>query len=136
MTIDNLNDGSSFSRTDNLWSPRLGLILKARDNLSIYSSYSRSYLPQSGDQFNSLAANTETLKPERFDNYEAGLKWEPIEGLLATAAVYQLVSPTQPIQRASSLPARSAAAESSSASNGASATIGRSPPAMPCRRQR
>jgi catecholate siderophore receptor len=90
MTIDNLNDGSSFGRTDNLWSPRLGLILKPRDNLSIYSSYSRSYLPQSGDQFNSLAANTETLKPERFDNYEAGFKWEPIDGLLATAAVYQL----------------------------------------------
>jgi catecholate siderophore receptor len=90
MTIDNLNDGSSFGRTDNLWSPRLGLILKPRDNLSIYSSYSRSYLPQSGDQFNSLAANTETLQPERFDNYEAGLKWEPIDGLLATAAVYQL----------------------------------------------
>src|SRR3990170_6290744 len=90
MTIDNLNDGSSFGRTDNLWSPRLGLILKPRDNLSIYASYSRSYLPQAGDQFNSLAANTETLKPERFDNYEAGLKWEPIDGLLATAAVYQL----------------------------------------------
>ena len=90
MTIDNRNDGSSFGRTDNLWSPRLGLILKPRDNLSIYSSYGRSYLPQSGDQFNSLAANTETLKPERFDNYEVGAKWEPIEGLLATAAVYQL----------------------------------------------
>jgi len=59
-------------------------------NLSIYSSYSRSYLPQAGDQFNSLAANTETLKAERFDNYEAGVKWEPISGLLATAAVYQL----------------------------------------------
>jgi catecholate siderophore receptor len=80
----------AFSRRDNLWSPRLGLILKPRDNLSIYSSYSRSYLPQSGDQFSGLTDITDGLKPERFDNYEVGAKWEPIEGLLATAAVYQL----------------------------------------------
>jgi catecholate siderophore receptor len=82
--------GADFSRRDELWSPRLGLIFKPTDNLSIYASYSRSYLPQSGDQFGSLTSTTEALKPERFDNYEIGAKWEPIEGLLATAAVYQL----------------------------------------------
>jgi catecholate siderophore receptor len=47
-------------------------------------------LPQSGDQFGGLDINTETLKPERFDNYEIGAKWEPVAGLLATAAIYQL----------------------------------------------
>jgi len=82
--------GGRFSRTDKLWSPRLGLVLKPRDNLSFYSSYSRSYLPQSGDQFSSLTNVTEGLKPERFDNYEVGAKWEVLDGLLATAAVYQL----------------------------------------------
>ncbi len=82
--------GGVFSRQDNLWSPRLGLIVKPADNLSLYTSYSRSYLPQSGDQFSGLTDITEGLKPERFDNYEIGAKWEPIEGLLATAAVYQL----------------------------------------------
>jgi catecholate siderophore receptor len=80
----------AFSRRDNLWSPRLGLILKPADNLSIYSSFSRSYLPQSGDQFSGLIDVTDGLKPERFDNYEVGAKWEPIQGLLATAAIYQL----------------------------------------------
>ena len=90
IDIDNLNTGQEFGRTDKLWSPRLGLIIKPTSNLSLYGSYSRSYLPQAGDQFNSLALNTETLKPERFDNYELGAKWEPFEGLLATAAVYQL----------------------------------------------
>ena len=73
-----------------MWSPRLGLIVKPQDNLSLYASYSRSYLPQSGDQFSGLTPVTDQLKPERFDNYELGAKWEPIEGLLATAAVYQL----------------------------------------------
>jgi len=82
--------GGKFGRRDSLWSPRLGLILKPTDNLSIYTSYSRSYLPQSGDQFGGLTSITEALKPERFDNVEAGAKWEPIEGLLATIAVYQL----------------------------------------------
>lgn len=82
--------GGTFSRKDTLWSPRLGLVLKPNDSLSIYTSYSRSYLPQSGDQFSGLDVNTEALKPERFDNYELGAKWEPIDGLLATAAVYRL----------------------------------------------
>ena len=90
LDIDNRNTGVEFSRTDDLVSPRLGLILKPMPNLSLYTSYSRSYLPQAGDQFNSLDLTSEALKPEKFDNYEIGGKWEPVEGLLATAAVYQL----------------------------------------------
>ena len=91
LKVDDLRVASTdFSRTDKLWSPRLGLILKPKDNLSLYASFSRSYLPQSGDQFSGLTPVTDQLKPERFDNYELGAKWEPIEGLLATAAVYQL----------------------------------------------
>ncbi|HYC96190.1 MAG TPA: TonB-dependent siderophore receptor [Sphingomicrobium sp.] len=90
IDVENRVTGAETDRTDNLWSPRLGLILKPLENLSLYASYSRSYLPQSGDQFNSLSATNETLKPERFDNYELGAKWEPIEGLLATAAIYRL----------------------------------------------
>jgi catecholate siderophore receptor len=82
--------GGRFSRRDRLWSPRLGLVLKPADNLSFYTSYSRSYLPQSGDQFSGLTDVTDGLKPERFDNYEAGAKWEVLDGLLATAAIYQL----------------------------------------------
>jgi catecholate siderophore receptor len=73
-----------------LWSPRLGVVLKPTDSLSIYGNLSRSYLPQSGDQFSGLDANTSTLKPERFDNLEVGAKWEVLDGLLATVAVYRL----------------------------------------------
>ncbi len=90
LDITNLNNGDEFGRTDNLWSPRLGLIFKPMPNLSLYASYSRSYLPQSGDQFSGLTITTESLKPERFDNYELGAKWEPVEGLLATVAIYRL----------------------------------------------
>jgi catecholate siderophore receptor len=90
LDITNRNNGAEFDRTDNLWSPRLGLVFKPLENLSLYASYSRSYLPQSGDQFGGLDISTEALKPERFDNYEFGAKWEPVAGLLATAAIYQL----------------------------------------------
>ena len=90
IEVLNRATGIEFARTDKLWSPRLGLILKPAHNLSLYASYSRSYLPASGDQFNSLSLTTESLKPERFDNYEIGAKWEPVPGLLATIAIYQL----------------------------------------------
>jgi len=82
--------GGEFRRRDSLWSPRLGLVLKPTDRLSLYASYSRSYLPQSGDQFSGLTSVTEGLEPERFDNYEVGAKLQLPGGLLATAAVYQL----------------------------------------------
>ena len=90
IDVRNRASGQSFERTDELWSPRLGLVVKPTERLSLYASYSRSFLPQSGDQFNSLSLTAEGLKPERFDNYEVGAKWEPIEGLLATAALYRL----------------------------------------------
>ena len=92
IDVDDLRavGGGRFGRTDRLWSPRLGLVLKPTDHMSVYASYSRSYLPQSGDQFSSLTSVTEGLKPERFDNYEVGAKLQLPGGLLATAAVYRL----------------------------------------------
>jgi catecholate siderophore receptor len=47
-----------------------------RERLAL-ASYSRSFLPQSGDQFLSLDLTSAALEPEKFDNYELGLKWEP-----------------------------------------------------------
>jgi outer membrane receptor for monomeric catechols len=35
--------GAAFVRTDDLWSPRLGLVLKPVATVSLYASYSRSY---------------------------------------------------------------------------------------------
>ncbi|MES2120377.1 MAG: TonB-dependent siderophore receptor [Pseudomonadota bacterium] len=92
VRVDDLRPigGGAFERRDNLWSPRLGLVLKPTTSLSFYGSASRSYLPQSGDQFSGLTSITEGLKPERFDNLEVGAKWELFDGLLATAALYQL----------------------------------------------
>ena len=77
-------------RPDNLVSPRAGLVYKPIVPVSIYTSYSVSYLPGSGDQFSSLTNITEQLKPEQFTSYEVGAKWEARPGLSLTTAVYRL----------------------------------------------
>lgn len=82
--------GAVFSRTDNLVSPRAGVVLKPVDNVSIYGSYSVSYLPSAGDQFSTLAAGTIVADPEKFENKEVGVKWELNPRLRVDAAVYEL----------------------------------------------
>lgn len=81
---------ADFSRDDDLVSPRLGVIYRPIAPVSIYASYSVSYLPQSGDQFASLDATSSALEPEEFENFELGVKWDITPDLVMTAAVYQL----------------------------------------------
>ncbi len=86
----NLVSGFAGRRSDGKWSPRIGLILKPQENISIYASYARSFLPQSGDQFSVLDATTAALAPEEFRNLEAGIKWDITPSLAFTTAVFQL----------------------------------------------
>ncbi|MDT4965683.1 MAG: catecholate siderophore receptor, partial [Acidobacteriota bacterium] len=72
----NNRTGDALRRIDNLVSPRLGVVLKPFESLSVYGSYSVSYLPSSGDQFSSLTTVTEQIKPEKFTNFEDGVKWD------------------------------------------------------------
>jgi catecholate siderophore receptor len=90
LKADDLVAGQAFVRRDTLWSPRFGLVVKPRRSLSLYASYSRSYLPQSGDQFSSLDVTLAALKPERFENVEAGFKWDIRPALSLTGAIYRL----------------------------------------------
>ena len=90
LTYHNNRNGDTLSRTDNLVSPRAGIIVKPATPLSIYGSYSVSYLPSSGDQFSSLTTITQQVRPEQFRNYEVGAKWDAAPGLSVTTAVYRL----------------------------------------------
>jgi catecholate siderophore receptor len=90
LTYHNNRNGDVLSRPDTLVSPRAGLVYKPVSPLSIYTSYSVSYLPSSGDQFSSLTTITEQVKPEQFRNYEVGAKWDPNAALAITTAVYRL----------------------------------------------
>ncbi len=78
------------SRSDEKWSPRVGVIFKPIESASLYASYSKSFLPRSGDQFLSLSLSSATLAPESFENYEIGAKWDIADTLSVTAAIFQL----------------------------------------------
>jgi catecholate siderophore receptor len=90
LQYHNNRTGDALERPDVLVSPRAGVIVKPIEPLSIYSSYSVSYLPSSGDQFSSLTAITQQAKPEKFNNYEIGAKWDVRPRLSLTTAVYRL----------------------------------------------
>ena len=79
-----------FARKDEKVSPRLGLIFKPQENISLYGSYSQSFLPRSGDQFLALTVTQQNLAPEKFTNYEIGAKWDVQPNLNLTLAVFQL----------------------------------------------
>jgi catecholate siderophore receptor len=87
----NRRNGARLGRTDQAVSPRLGLVVRPIEAVSLYTSYAVSFLPSAGDQFSSLTATTETLKPERFENHELGFKWAALANLDITGAVYELV---------------------------------------------
>jgi catecholate siderophore receptor len=88
--VDNLTSGTSSERKDALWSPRLGIVAKPMPELSLYASFSRSFLPQSGDQFTTLDSISASLEPERFTNYEFGAKWQALPQLDLMLAAYRL----------------------------------------------
>jgi len=82
--------GAAFGRVDNLVSPRIGLVVKPLDTLSLYASYSVSYLPSAGDQFSTLSPGLAIANPEKFVNKEVGAKWDVAPRLQLTAAAYDL----------------------------------------------
>ena len=90
IDVNDLHNDAQFSRTDEEVSPRVGLIYKPAENISAYVSYSKSFLPESGDQFLTLSASTEELEPEEFENQEIGVKWDIFPDLSLTAAYFQL----------------------------------------------
>ena len=88
--ITNNRMATDFSSDDNLISPRLGLVYKPVEPLSVYSSYSLTYLPRAGEQLSSLSVTNQALDPEEFKNYEVGVTWAPVPAFALTAALYRL----------------------------------------------
>jgi catecholate siderophore receptor len=90
LLYHNNRTGDNLGRIDKLVSPRAGIVVKPVRTLSLYGTYSVSYLPSSGDQFSALTTITQQVKPEEFNNYEAGVKWDFRRRLSVTTAVYRL----------------------------------------------
>lgn len=90
VDFHNNRTAADFASTDNLVSPRVGLIYKPVEPVSMYASYSLAYVPRAGDQLSSLSLTNQALEPEKFTNYELGAKWDARPQLSFTTAVYRL----------------------------------------------
>ena len=97
MSATDMNTNINRNRVDNLVSPQAAMIIKPIENVSVYTAYSVSYLPASGDQFSALTDGTLILQPQKFENVEIGGKWNINPKLLFQTAVYNLNRTNQPI---------------------------------------
>ncbi|MBO1255810.1 TonB-dependent siderophore receptor [Alteromonas sp. 5E99-2] len=89
IEVFNVVADETRSRTDDEISPRVGLIYKPQENISIYASYSESFLPRSGEQFANINGDNNQLDPDVFETGEIGIKWDFSEGLSLTAAIFE-----------------------------------------------
>ena len=78
----------SGSQKDEDFTPRAGIIYKPQENISVYASYSETFVPQSGEQFANLG--DEGLDPDEYTNLEAGVKWDFAQGYSVTAAIFEI----------------------------------------------
>lgn len=90
MDLLNRRNGTVLTSSDDLVSPRAGLIYKPGEDLSLYASYTIAHVPRAGEQLASLTASNRALDPEKFRNSEVGVKWDVTDRLSASAAVYRL----------------------------------------------
>jgi iron complex outermembrane receptor protein len=77
-----------FNRqTEGAWSPRFGVVFLPVPQLSLYASWSRSFVPNSFGR----SADGSLFAPERGEQWEAGAKAELLDGRVsATASVFEL----------------------------------------------
>lgn len=89
-----IRNNQRFKVSDNLISPRAGLIYKPNNDSTVYVNYSTSYVPRAGDQLIGITTlnnqSTAFLNPEKFINKEVGVKWNISSNLALTTAVFKL----------------------------------------------
>lgn len=90
IDVNDIQNGGTFNRVDEEYTPRYGAILKPMENISIYYSYSETFLPRSGEQFLTLNLDSESTRPQFFKNSELGLKWDINKNFSLTASVFDL----------------------------------------------
>ncbi|MEM7354053.1 MAG: TonB-dependent siderophore receptor [Acidobacteriota bacterium] len=90
IEVFNVPANDTRTRKDEEISPRLGLVFKPKENVSLYASYSESFLPRSGEQFANINGNNNRLDPNTFANLEAGVKWDFSRRLGLTAAIFEI----------------------------------------------
>ncbi len=88
ITVTDVKKSQDQSRKDDMFSPRFGVIYKPVENMSLYVSYSESFLPRSGEQYKKLDASGAALDPDVFKNTEIGYKYDISDALTFSAAIF------------------------------------------------
>ena len=87
----NLVDGTvkeETIRNDRAFSPKVGIVYQPVKSMSLFTSYSNSFTPNTG-----VTIFNEALKPSIIDQYEVGVKKEFWNGMLSTnVTLYQIVN--------------------------------------------
>lgn len=73
-----LPNTTNWNTSHDAFIPRLGLVFKARDDLSIYSNAAKSFKPNTG-----ASRNGEGFDPEEGIAYELGFKWQALDNMLS-----------------------------------------------------
>ncbi|MDS7931795.1 TonB-dependent siderophore receptor [Acinetobacter sp. V102_4] len=73
-----LPNTTNWNTSHDAFIPRLGLVFKARDDLSIYSNAAKSFKPNTGAN-----RNGEGFDPEEGIAYELGFKWQALDNMLS-----------------------------------------------------
>ncbi|PIG95191.1 TonB-dependent siderophore receptor [Gloeocapsopsis sp. IPPAS B-1203] len=84
-SVDFRNTAEATSRSDSAWSPRLGVVYQPLENLSLYASYSQSFVPSFA-----RGIDGDFLEPETSEGFEIGVKVDLLDGLLATLAYFDI----------------------------------------------
>ena len=88
IAVDDVKAGTSQSREDDEFSPRAGVIFKPQENVSLYYSYSESFLPRSGEQYKKLTASAAALDPDVYESSEIGVNWDITSDLSLRASYF------------------------------------------------
>ena len=87
---DSVTIANSATINDQFISPRVGLVYKPIEPVSLYTNYSLSYLPRTGEQLTSLTSSIKSFDPEKFTNIEAGIKYDLLQRFSISSSIYRL----------------------------------------------
>ena len=84
-----------YNKTEDLFSPRAGLIFKPQENMSVYLSYSDTFSPKAGEQYKKMTNDStlgSVLDADEVENMEIGIKVALLDDLFITAAYFHAES--------------------------------------------
>lgn len=85
-----MSSGDDTSQVNDALTPRVGIVYQPIKEVSLYTSYSRSFNPN----VDNFSIDGSSLPPERGEGYEIGIKTELLEGQILASLAYFNITKT------------------------------------------